>query len=57
MNTTKKIFLTIKKIELIKKKEFIAVTFNLDYKAFIKYIATLNFCFNLDAKRYCSKKV
>lgn len=39
-------FLTIKRVELIGKKEFIIAAFNPDYKAFVVYIATLNICSN-----------
>lgn len=50
----KKIFLTIKKLELIRKKEFAIAVFNQDYKVFIIYIIVLNVIAN--NKVYLLKK-
>lgn len=39
--TTQELFLTTKCIKLVKKEEFAAVTFDLEYETFIIYIALL----------------
>ncbi len=49
--------LIIKKEKQIKKKEFIIVVFNLDYKVFIIWVTIFNICSNLDTKVYPSKIV
>ncbi len=47
--------LTTKKVKLIRKKRFVVIPLNLDYKAFVVYIVILNISF--DTKIYLSKKV
>ncbi len=49
-------FLTIKNVKLIKKKEFITIVFDLNYKTFIIYKAVFNISFDLDIKAYFLKK-
>ncbi len=48
--------LTTKKVELIKKKEFIVIAFDLDHKVFIVYIATFYISFHANTELYCLKK-
>ena len=40
--TTQNVLLTIKKIKLIGKKEFIVAVFDIKYKVFVVHIATLS---------------
>ncbi len=47
---------TIKKVELVSKKQFTVATFNLDYKTVIIHIAAINISFNIVDKIYPSKK-
>lgn len=52
----KKKFLTIKKDKLIKKKEFIVVVFDQDYKTFVINKVVFNISFDLDIEIYFLKK-
>lgn len=52
----KKVLPTTRRVELIKKKEFVVVALDLDYEAFVVYVATLNISFDVDDKVYSSKK-
>lgn len=38
---------TIRKVELIKKKKFVIVTLNLNYKVFVIYIGAFNIVYNI----------
>ncbi len=49
-----KILFTIKKVELIGKKEFAAAVLDLNYKVFVVYIATLNISYNIGDKVHLS---
>ena len=40
--TTNKVFLTIRRIELVRKKEFAAVKLNPEYKTFVVYVTSFN---------------
>lgn len=44
-----------RKLYLIEKKEFAAITLDLNYKAFVIYITVLNICFDISNKIYPSK--
>ena len=48
--------LIIKRVELIKKKEFVIIALDLDYKVFIIYITIFNIGFNINDEIYPSKK-
>ncbi len=50
------IFLIIRQVKQIGKKKFTKTAFDLDYKAFILYIASFNISFNLCDKIYSLKK-
>lgn len=43
-------FLIIKKVRLIEKKEFIAIALNLNHIVFLIYITTINICFDTSDK-------
>ncbi len=49
-------FPTTKRVELIKKKVFIAAALNPDYKVFIVHIAVLNISFDISDEVYPSKR-
>ncbi len=46
----------MKKIQIIRKKEFTRIALDLDYRIFLLYIATLNISFNTGRKVCPSKK-
>lgn len=48
--------LTIKKVELIRKKKFAVIALNLEYKIFILHITALNISFDICDKMHSSKK-
>lgn len=56
ISTTIEAFLTTKLAELVGKKKFAAVVFNLNNKTFVVFIATLVISFNLDIEVHSSCK-
>ncbi len=54
--TTRNILLSTKRVKLIGKKEFAAATLDLEYKAFVVYIAALNISSDISDKVHPSKK-
>ena len=54
--TIRDIFSTTRKAELIEKKKFAIIVFDLEYKAFIIYIIIFNISSNLGDKIYLLKK-
>lgn len=49
-------FLIIKQVKLIKKKKFVIVAFDQNFKPFIVYITAFNISFDLSIKVYLLKK-
>ncbi len=54
--TTGDVLLTIGRVELIKKKEFVVAALDPEYKAFLIYIVALNISSNIDDKMHPLKR-
>lgn len=55
--TTGDIFQTIKRVKLIKKKKFAIATLDLEYEAFVLYVATFNISLNINDKMHLPRKI